>query len=113
MDGNHFHVQVRDLDAAVDWFARIWDAEPTYRDEEMAVLPFGPLALVLDQDEEETVTTIGYESADCDADFRTVVDRGAQVVEEPADRSRGMRVAYLKGPGGMTLELEQDLPEAT
>ena len=109
MDGNHFHVFVRDLAGALAWFDRVWAAQPTYRGEEMAVLQFGPILLVLDQAEEETLTTVGYASADCDADFRTVVGRGAEVVEEPADRSWGVRVAYLKGPGRMTFELEQSL----
>jgi uncharacterized glyoxalase superfamily protein PhnB len=112
MDGNHFHVFLRDLAGALAWFARVWGAEPTYRGERMAVLPFGPILLILDQGEEETVTTIGYATADCDADFRTLVARGAQVSEEPADRSWGVRVAYLKGPGRITLELEQELPKA-
>jgi len=109
MDGNHFHVIVRDLAGALAWFARVWAAEPVYRGEGMAVLRFGPILLILDQDEEETVTTIGYATADCDADFRTVVGRGAQAIEEPADRSWGVRAAYLKGPGRITLELEQAL----
>ena len=112
MEGNHVHVFVRDLAGALAWFARVWAAEPTYRGEEMAVLPFGPILLVLDQGEEETVATIGYASADCDADFRTVVGRGAEVIEEPADRTWGVRVAYLKGPGRTTLELEQELSNA-
>jgi predicted enzyme related to lactoylglutathione lyase len=112
MEGNHFHVFVRDLAGALAWFTRVWDAEPIYREERMAILQFGPIPLVLDQDEEETVTTIGYATADCDAAFRTVVGRGAQVIEEPADRSWGVRVAYLKGPGRITLELEQELPKA-
>jgi hypothetical protein len=34
------------------------------------------------------------------------------VIEEPADRSWGVRVAYLKGPGRITLELEQELVDA-
>lgn len=112
MEGNHFHVFVRDLSGALAWFARVWAAEPTHREERMAVLSFGPILLVLDQDEEETVTTIGYASVNCDADFGTVVSRGAEVLEEPADRSWGVRVAYLKGPGRITLELEQELPTA-
>ncbi len=111
MEGNHFHVSVRDLAGALDWFARVWGAEPTYRGERMAVLQFGPILLILDQGKEETITTIGYATEDSDADFRTVVGRGAQVIEEPADRSWGVRVAYLKGPGRITLELEQELPK--
>jgi uncharacterized glyoxalase superfamily protein PhnB len=113
MEGNHFHVFVRDLAAALEWFVRVWAAEPTYRGEDMAVLQFGPILLILDQDEEETVTTIGYATADCDADFRTMVGRGAQGIEEPTDRSWGVRVAYLKGPGRITVELEQELPDTT
>ena len=113
MEGNHFHVHVRDLPGALAWFARVWAAEPSYREDAMAVLQFGPILLVLDQDEEESVTTIGYASADCDADFRMVVGRGAEVVEDPADRSWGVRVAYLKGPGRITLELEQELSKAS
>lgn len=111
MEGNHFHVHVRDLDATLDWFAGIWAAEPSYREEEMAVLQFGPILLVLDRDDDETLTTIGYASGDCDADFRSVVGRGAEVIEQPEDRSWGVRVAYLKGPGRITLELEQELPK--
>jgi catechol 2,3-dioxygenase-like lactoylglutathione lyase family enzyme len=112
MDGNHVHVSVRDLAGALAWFSRVWAAEPTYRGEAMAVLQFGPLSVVLDRDEEETVTTLGYATSDCDADFRTVVGRGAQAIEEPADRNWGVRAAYLKGPARITLELEQELPKA-
>jgi hypothetical protein len=112
VDGNHFHVFVRDLAGALDWFDRVWAAQPTYRGDEMAVLQFGPVLLVLDEGDDETLTIIGYASVDCDADFRTVVGRGAEVIEEPADRSWGVRVAYLKGPGRMTLELEQELSES-
>jgi catechol 2,3-dioxygenase-like lactoylglutathione lyase family enzyme len=67
MEGNHVHVFVRDLAGALAWFARVWAVEPTHREERMAVLPFGPILLLLDQDEEETVTTIGYATGDCDA----------------------------------------------
>lgn len=112
MEGNHVHVCVRDLPGTLAWFARVWTTEPTYQHEGMAVLQFGPILLVLDEEDEETVTTIGYATADCDADFRTVVDRGAQVIEEPADRGWGARVAYLEGPGRITLELEQELVDS-
>jgi predicted enzyme related to lactoylglutathione lyase len=78
----------------------------------MAVLPFGPIQLILDEEDEETVTTIGFNSADCDADFRTITGRGAVVIEKPEDRPWGVRAAYLQGPGRMVVELEQQLPAA-
>ena len=112
MEGNHVHVFVRDLAGALAWFGRVWAAEPTYQEASMAVLPFGPIIIVLGEEDEETVTTLGYASADCDADFRTVVGRGAVALEEPADRTWGVRVAYVKGPGRITLELEQELAKA-
>ena len=77
MEGNHFSVFVRDLPGALAWFARVWAAEPTCRERNAWPSPIGPILLVLDQDEDKTVTTIGYATADCDADFRTVVGRGA------------------------------------
>jgi catechol 2,3-dioxygenase-like lactoylglutathione lyase family enzyme len=109
MDGNHFHVGVRDLDATLDWFARVLETRSTFRGERMAVLPFGPILLVVDQSNDETVTTIGYGSVDCDEDFRTLTARGAVAIEEPKDRSWGTRVAYLEGPGRLTLEIEQPI----
>jgi glyoxalase/bleomycin resistance protein/dioxygenase superfamily protein len=112
MDGNHFHVVVRGLDDALGWFARVVGAKPTFKGDRMAVLPFGPILLVLDEGEEETITTIGYSSADCDADFATLTGRGAAVIEPPEDRAWGVRVAYLQGPGRLVLEIEQPLTTA-
>jgi glyoxalase/bleomycin resistance protein/dioxygenase superfamily protein len=112
MDGNHFHVVVRRLDDALTWFARVLEAQPTFTSGRMAVLPFGPIQLLLDEGDEESVTTIGYGSADCDADFRLLTSRGAAAIEEPEDRPWGVRAAYLQGPGRVVVELEQPLSAA-
>jgi predicted enzyme related to lactoylglutathione lyase len=109
MDGNHFHVVVRALDDALGWFDRVVGVKPTFKGGRMAVLSFGPILLVLDEGEEESITTIGYSSADCDADFATLTARGAAVIEPPEDRAWGVRVAYLQGPGRLVLEIEQPL----
>jgi predicted enzyme related to lactoylglutathione lyase len=53
------------------------------------------------------VATIGFDSADCDADVAAMVARGAIVLEPPQDRPYGARVAYIKGPGALKIELEQ------
>ena len=110
MDINHVHVQVRDLGEAVSWFVRVFDVKSTFRAERMAVMPFGSILLILDQDEDETLTTIGFGSEDCNDDFGRLTARGAVVIEEPADRPWGVRVAYLQGPGRLTIEIEQPLP---
>jgi predicted enzyme related to lactoylglutathione lyase len=112
MDGNHFHVTVRSLNDALAWFARVLEVHPNFGRRGMAVLPFGPILLILDEGDQETITTIGYDTADCDADFRAVTGRGAVVIEKPEDRPWGVRAAYLQGPGRVVVELEQQLPAA-
>lgn len=109
MQLNHFHVYLRDLPGAIDWFQRICDARLVYRGERMASLSLGGLQLLLDEDKEDAKITIGFASEDCDAEFKTALGRGADVVEPPTDRAWGVRAAYLRGPGAVTVELEQPL----
>jgi uncharacterized glyoxalase superfamily protein PhnB len=73
----------------------------------MAVVPFGALTVIFDQSDKDTCATLGFESAHCDADYNTVVERGAVPLEPPADRAWGARSAYLRGPGAVTFEIEQ------
>ena len=53
---------------------------------------------------------IGFNSRDCDADYSSMLARGATALEPPQDRAYGARVAYFKGPGAIKIELEQMLP---
>jgi predicted enzyme related to lactoylglutathione lyase len=110
---NHIHVYVQDLSPAIEWFQRICDARLTYRGEEMASLTVGPLQMLLDIADEDARITIGFATKDCDADFAAVVAKGAAVIEPPTDRPWGVRAAYLRGPGKVTVELEQMLPRKT
>lgn len=112
MRGNHFHVSVGDLQAALAWFERVWQVRPGHTGRSFAVLPFGPIQLVLDASNRDSVATLGFDSDDCDRDCRSVAERGATIIEQPADRPWGVRVAYIKGPGSLTLEIEQPLAEA-
>jgi lactoylglutathione lyase len=72
-------------------------------------LGFGEFGLFLDAAPTDSVVTLGFDSADCDAGYRTVTGRGAETIETPQDRPWGGRAAYLKGPGGLTFEIEQIL----
>jgi uncharacterized glyoxalase superfamily protein PhnB len=82
---------------------------PVFNNERMVWLGFGEFGLILDAAATDSLLTLGFDSEDCDADYRTVTSRGAETIEAPQDRPWGARSAYLKGPGGVTLEIEQVL----
>ena len=104
---SHVHCRVKDLPGAVSWFASRCGVTPSFSDGRMAVLVFGAFTLILDAAAEDSVATIGFASQNCDADFNALVGRGAQALEPPGDRPYGARVAYLRGPGALTIEFEQ------
>ena len=107
MNVSHVHCHKADLPEAVRWFAERCGVRPTFSDGRMAVLVFDQFTLILDAASTDSVATIGFNSADCDADFAAMVARGAIVLEPPQDRPYGARVAYIKGPGALKIELEQ------
>jgi uncharacterized glyoxalase superfamily protein PhnB len=98
------------LGPAAAWSQRVCDAKLTYSSNTMASLAFGELAVLLDVAESDSRVTLGFKTSDCDADFKTVTEKVAEVIESPTDRPWGVRAAYLRGPGGVTVELEQMLP---
>jgi hypothetical protein len=57
----------------------------------------------------DTTATIGFDSQNCDEDFRAVVARGGIALERPTDRPWGVRSAYIQGPGALRFEIEQPL----
>ena len=103
---SHVHCQVRDLAAAVTWFASVCGISPSFRNEGLAVFPFDAFTLILDAASSDSGMTIGFDSHDCDSDFAAMVKKGAQVLEDPQDRPYGARVAYLRGPGALKVEIE-------
>ncbi|HKA37592.1 MAG TPA: VOC family protein [Thermoanaerobaculia bacterium] len=107
---SHVHCQVRDLAGAVAWFRQMCAVSPSYSDARMAVFSFDAFTLILDEAPGDSVVTIGFNSADCDADFAAMAARGAHVLTPPEDRPYGARVAYFQGPGAIKIEIEQMLP---
>ena len=106
---NHIHVAVRDLAGALAWLDKVWQLKAEFRNERMATLAFGDFILILDAAEADSPATIGFESDDCDRDFRAVVDRGGIGIEPPSDKPWGARCAYIQGPGRLKFEIEQPL----
>ena len=106
---SHVHCRVRDLPAAARWFDQVWQITPVFNNEKMVWLPFGDFGVILDAAPTDSKFTLGFDSEDCDADYRAATGRGAEIIEAPQDRPWGARSAYPKGPGGLTVEIEQVL----
>jgi predicted enzyme related to lactoylglutathione lyase len=106
---NHIHVSVRDFGGAIAWLDRVWLLKPEFQNERMATFAFGDFILILDASDTDSPATIGFESEDCDRDFRGVVERGAEVIEPPSEKPWGVRCAYIQGPGRLKFEIEQPL----
>jgi hypothetical protein len=107
--GSHVHLGVMDLPAALQWLDKVWHLRPTFHNERMASLPFGEIAIILDASAADTQATLGFDSENCDEDFRAVVSRGGIALEEPSDRPWGVRAAYIQGPGELKFQIEQQL----
>ena len=103
---NHIHLWVRDLDAAVVWFETVLRVDPGFRNEQMATFSFNSLTLIFDTASDDVSATVGFESDDCDRDFRTVVELGAVAIEPPTNKAWGVRTAYFKGPADLKFEIE-------
>jgi catechol 2,3-dioxygenase-like lactoylglutathione lyase family enzyme len=106
---NHVHFQVRDLQAAVDWFGRILEVQPGFLNERIATFSLGAMTIIVDAASADAPGTLVFESDDCDADFQAVVDRGAVALEAPANKEWGVRTAYFRGPGALKCEIEAPL----
>jgi hypothetical protein len=85
--------------------------DPGFQNERIATFSFGSLTLIFDRGDEDVPATVGFESCDCDSDFRTVVGRGAAILEPPTDKEWGVRTAYFKGPGKLKFEIEGPIPK--
>jgi catechol 2,3-dioxygenase-like lactoylglutathione lyase family enzyme len=112
MKVGHVHFGVKDLPGALQWMDTVWQLRPVYRDERMAILPFGEFSIIFDASSSDTSATVGFASQNCDDDVRAVKARGGVVLEEPSDRPWGVRAAYIQGPGALKFEIEQMLPRA-
>jgi methylmalonyl-CoA epimerase len=127
---DHVAIAVRDLDAAVAWYAEMFGASVAHREiierdgVEEALLKVAdsyiqlltpiseqsPVAKYLDQ-RGEGIHHVGYRVDDCGAALETLKAHGTRVIdEEPRPGSRGTTVAFVhpKGAFGTLIELVQE-----
>lgn len=103
---NHVHLQVRDLNSAVHWFAAVLELKASFHNERVATFSFEAMTIIIDAAAGDAPATLGFESDDCDRDFQAVIARGAAPIEEPVNKEWGVRTAYFKGPGAIKCEIE-------
>ncbi len=106
---SHLHLGVHDLSAAVAWFRAVAGIETTYENDHMASFVLGDQSLVLDRAETDSEATLAVESQDVDADHAAFLTRGGVDAGAPEDQPWGVRCAYIRGPGALTIELETPL----
>ena len=127
---DHVGIAVRDLDAVVEWYERMFGATVAHReriesdgvDEALIkvadsyiqlLTPFrddSPLARYMDKNG-EGIHHVGYRVDDCDDVLEAVKAQGARVVDEhPRTGSRGTTVAFLhpKTAFGTLIELVEE-----
>lgn len=105
----HVHVYVKDRPQTVEWLTTVWDTKPDAEDHEMSMFTFGSTQLIVNDGEEDVRSTIAFASKNCDQDYDNVITRGAISVQKPEDKPWGVRIAFIKGPGKLTFELEEKL----
>jgi methylmalonyl-CoA epimerase len=127
---DHVAIAVRDLDAAIGWYAETFEATVTHRETierdgvEEALLAVAdsyiqlltptrddsPVAKYLET-KGEGIHHVGYRVADCGAVLKQAVAAGARAIDEaPRPGSRGTTVAFLhpKTAFGTLIELVQE-----
>jgi methylmalonyl-CoA epimerase len=127
---DHVAIAVRDLDAAIDWYALTFGATVVHRETverdgvEEALLavadsyvqlltptrPDSTVARYLDS-KGEGIHHVGYRVADCETALSQAVDAGARAIDEkPRPGSRGTTVAFLhpKTAFGTLIELVEE-----
>ena len=127
---DHVAIAVLDLDAAVEWYGRVFGADVAHRERvdsdgvEEALLEVSgsyvqlltptredsPVAKFLERNG-EGLHHVGYRVDDCAAALKEATDGGARAIDSaPRPGSRGTTVAFLhpKGSLGTLIELVQE-----
>ena len=127
---DHVAIAVRDLEAAIDYYAETFGAQVTHRERvesdgvEEALLAVAdsyiqlltptrddsPVAKYMEKNG-EGLHHVGYRVADCAEALRSVTEHGGRAIDQaPRPGSRGTTVAFVhpKGAFGTLIELVQE-----
>jgi hypothetical protein len=109
MQASHIHLGINDLTSAVRWLEEVCAVKSDLRIPGKALIPFGGILLVLDSAQGEVAATVAFVVDDCNKKYDELVARGAETLSPPRDFPWGVRTAFVRGPGALTIEIEQSL----
>ncbi len=122
----HVSIQCRDLEASVDYFQRMFDAEVILRrrldesrritflrigDSMLELMEVGPASEPVEPMKHYGVHHIGIKTADFESSYRDLQAKGAAFLGEPFEPTPGIRLVFLREPNGAVIELAQRDPE--
>ncbi len=122
----HVSIQCRDLEASVDYFRRMFDAEVILRrrldesrritflrmgDTMLELMEMGPASEPVEPMKHYGVHHIGIKTDDFESAYRDLQAKGADFLGEPFEPTPGIHLVFLREPNGAVIELAQRDPE--
>ena len=123
----HVSIRCRDLEASIDYFQRMFDAEVILRrnldesrkivflhlgDSMLELMGMGPASEPVEPREHYGVHHIGIKVDDFESAYRDLKAKGADFLGEPFEPTPGIRLVFLREPNGAVIELAQRDPKA-
>ncbi len=121
----HVSIRVRDIEASVDYYRRMFDAQVILRrnqaggrkiaflrigDSMLELMGFGPGSEPVDAREHYGVHHIGIKTDNFDATYKDLKAKGAEFLGEPFEPTPGIHLVFLRDPNGAVIELAQRDP---
>ncbi len=122
----HVSIRVRDIEASVDYYRRMFDARVILRrnqaggrkiaflrigDSMLELMGFGPGNEPVDAREHYGVHHIGIKTDNVDATYQDLKAKGAEFLGEPFEPTPGIHLVFLRDPNGAVIELAQRDPK--
>ena len=122
----HVSIRCRDLDASVDYFRGMFDAEVILRrildesrrivflrlgDSMIELMEMGPASEPVESRDHYGVHHIGIKVDDFESAYRDLKAKGAEFLGEPFEPTPGIRLVFLREPNGAVIELAQRDPQ--
>ena len=121
----HATIRCRNLEESIQFYQRMFQAQVLFRrnlpggktivylrlgDSMLELMAVGPAREIGDPREFYGIHHIGIKTLDFDASYRDLRAKGAEFVVEPFSPVPGIRLAFLKDPNGVVLEIAERDP---